>query len=167
MPDFFDRYINLVGEESVSRSLSLSSTLFEEIADRMKALGDTVYAPGKWTVKDILQHCIDTERILAYRALAFARNEKAELPGFDEETYASHTLARERTLDDLLEEFEVVRTATIWLFENFSDQMLFREGVANGRRISVLALGFTIVGHAIHHVRILEERYFPLLSQAV
>lgn len=163
VPEFYDRYIDLVEEVPVCQALLESSTIFEEVVSSLEALEDTVYAPGKWTARDIVQHCIDTERILAYRALCFARNDTTALPGFDETNYACYTLANERSLPDLLEEFSIVRTSTVFMFENFSEQMLLREGIANGKKISVLALGLTIAGHAIHHLRILEERYFPLI----
>lgn len=163
VPEFYGRYIELVGDVPTSLALLESSTIFEDVAGNLEALEDKVYAPGKWTARDILQHCIDTERILAFRALCFARNDSAVLPGFDENDYAQYTLANERTIPDLLEEFSIVRTSTVFMFENFSDEMLKREGVANGKKISVLALGLTIAGHAIHHLRVLEERYFPLI----
>lgn len=164
MPDFFDRYINLVEDQTVHQVLRMNSAIFENSWDKLDMLGDQVYAPGKWTARDIVQHCIDTERILAYRALCFARNDSTVLPGFDEVDYARYTQANRRTLSDLLEEFSIVRTSTMSMFENFSEEMLLREGVANGNRISVLALGFTIAGHVLHHARILEERYFPLIE---
>lgn len=163
VPEFYDRYIDLVDDVPASQALLESSTIFEDVVSSLEALEDRIYAPGKWTAKDILQHCIDTERILAYRALCFARNDSTVLPGFDEADYARYTLANERTLPDLLEEFSIVRTSTVFMFENFSEEMLLKEGIANGKRISVLALGLTIAGHAIHHLRILEERYFPLI----
>lgn len=163
VPEFYGRYIDLVDDIPVSQALLESSTIFEDVAGNLEALENKVYATGKWTARDILQHCIDTERILAYRALCFARNDSTVLPGFDEEDYARYTLANERSLPDLLEEFSIVRTSTVFMFENFSDEMLLKEGVANGERISVLALGLTIAGHAIHHLGILKERYFPLI----
>lgn len=166
IPDFYDTYIN-----QVSDTVELSTALREFGADyvtgekkNFEALGDQVYAPGKWTVKDILQHMIDTERVFAYRALRFARNDKTELAGMDQDLFASHTFANDRTIDELLEEFAIVRQSTILLYESFTDQMLMREGVSFGRKTTVAALGFTIIGHVMHHMLILEERYFPLLD---
>ena len=164
MPEFFDRYINLVDDVPLVEALVQSSGLFEPVLPQLEALGDTVYAPGKWTVRDILQHCIDTERIQAYRALRFARNDRTALPGFDEELFARNTTATDRTIPDLQDEFSLVRATTVRLFTGFTDNMLRREGTCFGRQISVLALGFVIVGHPIHHLDILRERYFPLIS---
>ena len=165
MPKFYDRYINLVEDVDVLEALEIHSpeVLFSEV-DLLEALGDSVYAPGKWTIKDIIQHCIDTERIMSYRALRFARNDQTPLPGFEENDYAQNTLASERTLEDLLDEFEIVRAATLAQFQNFNADMLHRSGPASSSTISVGALGFMLVGHAIHHKHVIQERYLPLLN---
>jgi hypothetical protein len=165
MPKFFDRYINLVEDMDLLEALENHSpeTIFSEV-DLLEALGDSVYEAGKWTISDIIQHCIDTERIMSYRALRFARNDQTPLPGFEENDYAQNTLASERTLEDLLDEFEIVRAATLAQFQNFSEEMLQRSGQASQVIISVGALGFMLVGHAIHHKNVIRERYFPLLD---
>lgn len=163
MPQFFDRYINLVDDMDLLDALETHSpeAVFSDVAT-LEALGESVYAPGKWTVKNIIQHCIDTERIMSYRALRFARNDQTPLPGFEENDYAQNTLTSERTLEDLLDEFEIVRAATLAQFQNFNEDMLHRSGPASSSTISVGALGFTIVGHAIHHRNVIRERYLPL-----
>ncbi|GAA4415504.1 DinB family protein [Nibrella viscosa] len=164
MPEFFDRYINLVDDLPVRDALAQNASLFAgPLQAQLEAVGDRVYAPGKWTVKDILQHCIDTERILSYRALRFARNDQTPLPGFDEESFAQYTTAGERTISDLLEEFSTVRASSLALYRNFTDEMLHREGICFNKKLSVLALGFVITGHPIHHLKVLKERYFPLV----
>lgn len=117
------------------------------------------YAPGKWTIKELLAHIVDDERIYAYRALRFARNDETELPGFDQEAYAVESGANERTLDDILEEFDVVRRATIALFNSFEERVLKRSGLANGNVMSVRAAAYHIAGHELHHVNIIKERY--------
>ena len=127
-------------------------------------MGTNVYQPGKWTVKDILQHVIDNERIMAYRALRFSRNDKTLLPGYDEEILAANTNADNLTVQQLLEEFNLVRASTIALFKGMSDSMLLRSGVAFKSDISALALGFVILGHPVHHMNVIKERYFPLLE---
>ncbi len=167
-PKFFDRYINLVEDIDLLDALDTLSpvSVFADI-ESLEALGDQVYAPGKWTIRDIVQHCIDTERIMSYRALRFARNDQTPLPGFEENGYAQNALANQRTLEDLLEEYEIVRIGTLALFDNFSQEMLNRAGIGSSLSkipISVAALGFMVVGHAIHHYNVIEERYFPLLS---
>ncbi len=165
MPAFFDRYINLVEDIDLLEALETHSpeALFSDI-DSLEALKDSVYAPGKWTVKDMIQHCIDTERIMSYRALRFARNDQTPLPGFEENDYARNTLAAQRKLEDLLDEYEIVRAATLAQFQNFNDVMLQRSGQASTSIISAGAMGFVVVGHAIHHRNVIRERYFPLLG---
>ena len=120
---------------------------------------DFRYAEGKWTIKDIIQHLIDAERIFAYRALRFARNDKTALPGFDENEYVDATNANKRSIQDLLTELAVVRQATLSLYKSFSDEELLRIGIASENPMSVRALGFVIIGHQNHHQRVFEERY--------
>ena len=120
---------------------------------------DYSYAEGKWTIKDILLHLIDAERIFAYRALRFARNDKTELPGFDENNYVDEANANSRSIQDLLTELLVVRQSTLTLFKSFSEEQLLRIGVASNNPMSVRALGFVIIGHQNHHQKIFQERY--------
>lgn len=165
MPEFFDRYINRVEDIDLLEALKKYDN-FEAIisTDILTALGDQVYAPGKWTVNDIIQHTIDTERIMSYRALRFARNDKTALPGFDEDLFGNTANANKRQLDDLLEEFRLVRQSTMALFKSFDDDMLLRTGICFHKKVSVIAIGFILVGHPLHHAHIIEERYLPLLS---
>jgi len=165
MPAYFDRYINLTEDIAITEALEkFGQPYIEQERANLERLGDKVYAPGKWTVKDIIQHITDAERIFAYRALRIGRADKTHLPGFDEELYAEHTTAATRTLDDLLQELYAVRVSTIMLFKSFNDDMLTHEGTSNGKTISVLAIGFTITGHAMHHMKVLKERYYPLVK---
>lgn len=117
------------------------------------------YAADKWTIKEILAHLIDDERIYAYRALRFARNDTTELPGFDQDDYALQSGANERTVESLLHEFAAVRNATIALFESFAEKVLTRKGVASGNVMSVRAAAYHIAGHELRHVNIIKERY--------
>lgn len=164
MPQFFDRYINLVEDVDLFEGFTKYTPehVFAE-TEKLIALGDRVYAEGKWTVKDILQHVIDNERIMSYRALRFSRNDKAQLPGYDEEILAANTIANNRAIDDLMEEFAELRRSTITLFKNMDKTMLTRLGNANQTEISALALGFVILGHPLHHMNVVRDRYFPLL----
>lgn len=165
MPNYFDRYINLVDDVDVVEALEKYGQPFlEKERASLEQLSDEAYAPGKWTIKELLQHLIDAERIFAYRALRFARNDKTGLPGFDEDSYAKNAQAKTRTVDDLLEEFALQRRSNILLFNSFGQETLMREGTASGNSISVLALGFTMTGHIVHHMNIVKERYFPLLG---
>ena len=117
------------------------------------------YAEGKWTIKEILSHHIDDERIYAYRALRFARNDQTELPGFEQDDYVPESGANDRSLEDLLEEFAVVRRSTIALFKSFEDRVLTRSGVASGNVMSVRAIAYHIAGHELHHMNIIKARY--------
>ncbi len=162
MPQFFDRYIRLVDDEDLMNSFfrHKNCPIDKKILNK---LSNQRYAPGKWTIKDILQHVIDVERIMSYRALRFARNDNTPLNGFEESLYGNEANAVKRTVDDLLEELSIVRQSTISLYRNFGKEELMRKGSANNIEISVLALGFTIIGHSLHHWKVIEERYFPLL----
>ena len=117
------------------------------------------YAPGKWTIKEIVGHLIDDERIYAYRALRFARNDQTELPGFEQDEYAVESRANERQIEDLLYEFAAVRNSTIALFESFDSEVLTRFGIASGNVMSVRAAAYHIAGHELRHMNIIKERY--------
>ncbi len=120
---------------------------------------DYRYAEGKWTIKEIIQHIIDSERVFSYRALRISRNDKTPLPGFDENNYVDNTNANKRGLQELLTELSAVRHATLLLFKSFSDEQLARMGIASENEISVRAIGFIIIGHQKHHQKVFEERY--------
>lgn len=117
------------------------------------------YAPGKWTIKEILAHIVDDERIYSYRALRFARNDRTELPGFDQDEYARYSGANGRDLEGILNEFAAVRHSTITLFNSFSDDALLRSGIASGNIMSVRAAAYHIAGHEMRHLNIIRERY--------
>lgn len=160
MPEYFDRYINMTDEVELKEALAISLEELNHLPiDTWKAIGDKVYAPGKWTIKDILQHMIDTERIFAYRALCFARGETARMPSFDEEEYARNTNATNRTLEDLVEELRLVRASFIALYNSFTDEMLLITGLSFKGTYSVLALGFIMAGHQRWHLNVIKERY--------
>ncbi|HNR19059.1 MAG TPA: DinB family protein [Bacteroidia bacterium] len=165
MPEYFDRYINLCDDVDLSAALQISidelSTAFME---KCESLGDKIYAPGKWTVKDILQHMIDTERIFCYRALAFARGEAVRLPSFEEDDYAKNADAGRRTVKELFEELKLVHESTKVLYKSFTPAMLEKKGWGFKGMYSVASIGFCIPGHQRWHIKVIEERYFPLLN---
>lgn len=164
LPQFFDRYINLAPDIGLIDALSQTASFAQLLpVDTAQALGDRIYAPGKWTVRDILQHIIDTERIMAYRAMRFARNDKTSLPGFDEELFGQTARATRRNLIDLYDEYALNRQSTIVLFQSFDEEMLTRTGICFNQILSPVALGFVLVGHPMHHANIIRERYLPLL----
>jgi uncharacterized damage-inducible protein DinB len=117
------------------------------------------YAEGKWTIKEILGHLVDDERIYVYRALRFARNDSTELPGFDQDHFARYSDANQRDIEDLLDEFTLVRQSSIAFFNSLDDAALIRTGVAEGNRASVRALAYHIAGHELRHMNIIRERY--------
>ena len=162
LPNFFDRYIKLVEDVDVIDALKKYGANYLD-QEKLSRLGNAVYAEGKWTVKDILQHIIDSERVFSYRALRFARNDNTALPGYDENFFAANAEASKRSVDDLLEEMTDVRNSTFKLFQSFNDDMLQKNGICFNQEISVLAIGFTITGHIIHHSNVIKERYYPLL----
>jgi uncharacterized damage-inducible protein DinB len=120
------------------------------------------YAKNKWTIKEILVHIIDDERIYAYRALCFARNDKTELPGFEQDDYALYSEANERSIKNILKEYEAVRNSTIALFNGLPENSLLRTGTANNSKATVRALAYHIAGHELHHTHIIKEKYLQL-----
>lgn len=120
---------------------------------------DYRYAEGKWTIKDIIQHIIDAERIFGYRALRISRNDQTPLPGFEENDYVENTDANSRSIQALLTEFSAVRHSNLLLFKSFSEEQLTRIGTASNHPVSVRALGFLIIGHQKHHQKVFQERY--------
>ncbi len=160
-PAYFANYINLVENDNVVQALNLNLSEIVTFLENIPAEKHNFkYQENKWTVKDVVRHVIDTERIFAYRALRFARFDTTELPGFDENSFSSQVNTSNVLMKDLLEEFVLVRKSTIKLFESFSPEMLSNNGIASGKQMSVMAVGFVISGHAIHHTNILRERYF-------
>lgn len=157
----FATYINQVSTEySLVEELEISvHRLIKFVQNIPLDKFDYRYAAGKWTIKDIIQHLIDAERIFAYRALRFARNDKTELSGFEENDYVDEANANKRSIQDLLTELAVVRQATLSLYKSFSEEELHRKGIASNNPISVRALGIVIIGHQNHHQRIFQERY--------
>ena len=160
VPDFYHNYINQVPENDLMTAFKnqtpVAIQFFQTIPDNKI---DYAYAQGKWTIKEMLQHVIDAERIFSYRALRFARKDPTPLPGFDENLFAENAKADKRNWDDLLEELKVVRRATEWLYSSFDEEQLDASGTSNNSPIYVLAFGYISVGHAIHHMNVIKQRY--------
>ncbi len=131
----------------------------------LSEIGDAVYAEEKWTIKSIVQHLIDVEHILSYRALRIARNDQTPLPGFDEALLARNAAAEKRSLEGLLLELKVARRASFLLFASLDDESLRRSLIVSDKQMSALAFGFTIVGHQKHHLKIIEDKYLPLIER--
>ncbi|MGV9013063.1 MAG: DinB family protein [Flavobacteriales bacterium] len=159
-PAYYASYISALVGEDLSAALRYVSEgewgIQEMVPDE---LWNHRYAPGKWTIKEVFQHIVDVERVFSYRALCIARNERASLPGMDENAYQDESRAGKRTVPSIMREMEAVRHSTMELFDNFDDMALSRSGIANGNQITVPALGWIIAGHSAHHMRIIRERY--------
>lgn len=156
---FYSGYIARVKEDDVLTALANQHRIIEPFLNSIPASKwNYAYAEGKWTVKELVQHIIDAERIFAYRALCIARKDETPLPSFDEASYAPASEAHRRTVAELIEEFLAVRKATELLFKSFTEEMLQHRGVASNKPVSVNALGFITVGHFYHHKNIIEDK---------
>lgn len=165
MPPYFDRYIALADDKTVIEVLQTSLEELENAPlDTWRLLGDKVYEEGKWTVKDMLQHYIDTERVFGYRILAIARGDKQKMIPYDEEEFGKNAKATRRPLEEILDELILLRKSTIAMFQSFDDEMLTQLGNGfNGMQYCPLSLGFMLAGHQRWHFNVLEERYYPLV----
>src|SRR5678815_2319337 len=160
VPDFYHNYINQVPDNDLMTAFKNQTPVvikfFENIpADKI----DYAYAEGKWTIREVLQHLIDGERVFSYRSLRFARKDPTPLPGFDEKLFAQTANAEKRNWIDLLEEFKAVRKASEWLFGSFDEDQLNADGLSNNHPNYVLGFGYIMVGHCIHHMNVIKERY--------
>ena len=160
VPAFYHGYIVAAEGADPIGAMKAAQTRTNNMITRIPAgRGDHRYAPGKWSIKEVIQHVIDSERIFSYRALRFARNDATELPGFDENRYAPNAEAGRRELAAIVEELNLTRASTLAMFQSFTPEMLLRSGKANRNSISVRALGWVIAGHAEHHMNVIEQRY--------
>jgi hypothetical protein len=157
---FYKPYIEALGEGVLMNELEQSLSFFINFLKTIPSEKyEFRYAEGKWTIKDIVQHLIDAERIFAYRALRIARKDKTPLPGFEENEYVETALANKRVMNDLMDEFTTVRKATITLFKTFTEEQLLQMGTASEKPVSVRAIGFITLGHQKHHEKVIKERY--------
>ena len=157
---YYNTYISLVGGQDVLESLD---RLGKEAAAFYSALseeqGDARYAPGKWSIREVLGHVIDTERIMSYRALRFSRNDSANLPGFEQEGYVQYGPYGRAKMADLVTEFSCVRQASLYLFGRLDEAAWMRRGTADQKQITVRSLAYIVAGHELHHRKIVQERY--------
>ena len=160
IPPFYRKYVAHVAEHTMLDALKNSHEQLKTIINSIpESKGGFRYQPEKWSIKELLCHMMDAERIFCYRALRFARNDKTNLHGFDENNYAPEANAHARTLAQLTVELSRLRLTTIDLFASFNNEMLMRTGTANNTEISVLSLGYIVAGHETHHRIVLQERY--------
>ncbi len=156
---YFQRYIDLIHREPLKellRSMHMMQALLTTISEEQ---GEYRYAEGKWSVKEVLMHIIDVERVMAYRALCASRGDKQQLPPFDDQEYVAHSGVAQRSLESLLEEHQAVRLASIKLLEGLSNEMLDCRGNSGNHFITARAIAFIIAGHEQHHFGVLQERY--------
>ena len=166
VPIAYNNYVNAVKDENLATALKKSLKQFEKITCTISSKkADYSYGEGKWTIKELLQHVIDAERVFVYRALTFCRNDKTVLPGFDENTWAENSYATEKDWDDMIEEFVMLRASTISFFTALNEDQLLRAGTANGNHMNVVGLAFVCAGHLQHHINIIKERYLPSLKR--
>jgi len=156
---YYEGYVQQVAQLPILKVLEQQ---IEEIKTLFNSLGERsnqAYAPGKWTAKEVLGHMIDTDRIMTFRALCFARNDKNAMPGFDQDEYILTATFNDTPLMDLLEDFENQRKALLSMIKTLPDEAWIRKGIANNYEVSVRALIVIIAGHTVHHMNILKERY--------
>lgn len=171
-PEYYEKYIAKVAGNPLDELVANHKTLRRMVSRLSRKQLNYRYAEGKWTIKEILVHLIDGERVFCYRALRFARKDTTPLPGFEENEWVPNSNAGNRKLRSILREFDAVRKSTIELFSNMNKEMLNCSGIANDQPISVRAILFVIAGHEMHHMRIMLERYIeksyvpPLITGA-
>ena len=159
-PPYFARYIAKVNAESVAEAIAVyAKPLSDFYAGLPEEKAVYRYAPGKWTLKELLQHVIDAERIFSYRILRIARKDKTPLASFDEDNYAANSLSSERNFDSIKEEFLAVRKATDLLLLSLNEEQLAQQGIASELPVTANAIAFITFGHMLHHKGVLEEKY--------
>jgi len=159
---FYQPYISTALDTSLSLTALLDfakNQLLETLEGISEAQINYRYAEGKWSIKEILQHLIDAERIFAYRALRFARFDFTDLPGYDENQLVAHSFCEEKDFKAMLEEFKIVRQSSELLFKGFNQTVLLNKATCNGYQMSVRAICFAISGHQLHHLQVIKERY--------
>lgn len=157
---FYHKYIALVEENELASAFKRYT--FETIAFFKNIPTEKIdfrYAEGKWSIKEVLQHMIDAERVFSLRALWLARKDVSPQPGFDENLWAENANTSARSWEDLMEEFETVRRSSIQLFNSFGQEELDASGIVNDAPAYVLGIGFLLIGHSLHHQKIIGERY--------
>lgn len=167
IPDYFDRYINLVADVELAQAFDASIKQLKELdKNLLEEVGNKKLAPDKWMPKEIFQHIIDFERILSLRAMLFARCEGSIPQSVDQDRLAENMRAEKRSIDSLIAELKAVRASSKAMFDSFDEEMLLAKGTNWKYEMSVIALGFALLGHQIHHLRIVEENYYLLLGNS-
>jgi hypothetical protein len=159
-PEYYQYYISLVEENNGLLAMDGQIIKMQQLIGEIPVeKEDYRYAPGKWTIKEVIGHITDTERIFGYRALCIARGEQNPLPGYDDQNYVLNGNFNSRSLYDLVHEFSVVRESNLVMFKSFDEAAKSRVGIANNTKVSIQALLFMILGHEIHHLKVIREKY--------
>jgi len=159
-PVYYSNYINLVEDDDIISVLENQIDFVKEFFINIsEEKSNFRYAEGKWTIKEVFGHVIDTERIFAYRALRISRNDKTPLPGYDQDLFVKNSNFKNVSLQNLVDEFISVRKSNLKMFENFSSEMWLNIGTANEKLISVRAIAFILAGHLLHHLKVIEQKY--------
>jgi DinB superfamily len=162
IPEWYHRYIKKVaGNDPVAAMREQTPVMLRFFNKLPVEKRNYRYAKDKWTIKEMLQHIIDAERVFAYRGLCIARKETTSLPGFDENDYALASKAKKRDWADMMEELKTLRRSTEILFGSFDREQMSSVGIANNNPVSVLAIAFILTGHIYHHMDVISERYLP------
>jgi uncharacterized damage-inducible protein DinB len=160
VPEFYHGYITLAMKDDLPKAFEKHQTeLIFFLKDIPKKKWDYRYAEGKWSIREVVQHIIDAERVFAYRALCFARKDPMPLPPFDENIFAANSKADNRSKKDLLKELKIVQQSSAQLFNSFDEEQLDQPGTSSGKSTYVKGIAYIVLGHALHHKKILEERY--------
>jgi hypothetical protein len=166
--EYAEEFAPYLAEAQEGEALVLLKAQLEEVADLFSRLSEAQgahrYAPGKWSLKDLIQHLSDSERIFAYRCLRIGRGDTTPLPGFDENTFAASASADERAIADLLADFRATRLSSLELFRSFTDGAWMQSGTSNNRTITARCIPYICLGHVAHHLTIIRERYLPGLT---
>jgi len=159
-PVYYSNYINLVEDDNIISVLENQIDFVKEFFINIsEEKSNFRYAEGKWTIKEVFGHVIDTERIFAYRALRISRNDKTPLPGYDQDLFVKNSNFKNVSLQNLVDEFISVRKSNLKMFKNFSSEMWLNIGTANEKLISVRAIAFILAGHLLHHLKVIEQKY--------
>ena len=169
VPQFYQAYLNAVKEQALIPALEKNHKRFRKFLKEIpKDKRDYAYEEGKWTIRQLLQHIIDTERVFVFRALWFARKDENPLPGFDEKKWAASLNTKKRKWKVMVSEYMLLRESSIRFFKSLTDEQLHASGIANNSSMSAAALGFVAAGHIEHHINIIKSKYLPIsLEQAL
>lgn len=162
-PEYFEKYYSNLPAECNLFELMTKSNMdtIDVITSVDSETLEYRYAEGKWSIREIIQHLMDSERVFSYRAMRIARGDKSENPGYDENVYAANSNADSRNIMDIVREYSLLRASTIELFKSFSNEALQQIGFANGYQVTPAAIGYAIVAHEMHHLKVIEEKYLP------